>query len=346
MSAATCAARRDGLRVPEPGEVVAGKYLVERVLGSGGMGVVLLAQHTLLRHRVAIKFVTPAAASDEVLARFVREARAVAALESEHVVRVFDFGAAESGAPPYMVMQLLVGHDLGTEARARGGRLPISEVADYAIQACAGLAEAHAHGIVHRDVKLGNLFLTRRPNGEPLVKILDFGISKPMREDDAEPTVTSSASFLGSPAYASPEQVRQATGVDHRADVWSLGVVIHRLVCGAMPFAGESGCAVLAAIVADPPTPLRASVPDAPADLEAVVLRCLQKTAAFRYPGVVDLARALAPFASRSGRLCLERIEGDATPIAQQQVTSWRRAAPPRRPSRGAGSGQYRRRSA
>jgi serine/threonine-protein kinase len=318
-----------GEGVPEPGETVAGKYRIDAVLGAGAMGVVLAARNTLLGHDVAIKFVTPTrAARAEALARFAREARTVASLESEHIVRLLDFGTLEEGTP-YMVMQRLVGTDLMSEARARGGRLPLAEVADYAIQACVGLAEAHAHGVVHRDIKPGNLFLTRRANGEPLVKILDFGISKTTIADGADLTLTDTASLLGSPLYMSPEQVRQSKSVDHRTDIWSLGVVIHQLCVGSSPFVGEGAGALLASIAADEPTPLRDVDPEMPEALEAVVLRCLQKSAAFRYQSAAELAQSIAPFATARGALMASQLalEAVALPVAAASPTTLRPGA-------------------
>src|SRR6185369_9371107 len=176
-------AESDG--TPREGDVVAGKYRVERVLGKGGMGVVVAAEHTVLRQKVAIKFLLPEAMQRKGAAeRFEREARAASAIQNEHVARVTDVGVLETGAP-YMVMEYLTGKDLGELIRERG-KLPIPEAVDYLLQASEAIAEAHALGIIHRDLKPANLFVTTRPDGTPLVKVLDFGLSKVTKGDMLE----------------------------------------------------------------------------------------------------------------------------------------------------------------
>src|SRR5215831_21397407 len=211
--------------VPRLGEVLANKYRVLEGLGAGGMGVVLLVEHMELGQRMAIKMMRPDAVGDVgAVTRFLREARAAAGLESEHVVRIFDVGTLESGVP-YMVMELLRGEDLSRVLHANGP-LPISEAVDYVLQACHAIAEAHGLGIVHRDLKPSNLFLTRRSDGSPLIKVLDFGVSK-IAAAEGRNDLTCSNAVLGSPVYMSPEQAKNARSVDARADVWSLGVILH-----------------------------------------------------------------------------------------------------------------------
>jgi serine/threonine protein kinase len=296
-----------------PGDTVGGRYVVEEVLGRGGMGIVVAARHEPLGHRVAMKLVSGSASAD-AFERFTREARIVASLESDHVVRVTDFGM--HGAIPFMVMDLLSGRDLSRELKLRE-RLPAPEAVDYVIQACDGLWAAHAKGVVHRDVKPGNLFLATRASGERTIKVLDFGVSKLAVEDDAT-ELTRTSSMLGSPLYMSPEQVRDPRNVDARADVWSLGIVLHKLMTGQAPFDGQTASALCAAIAADPPTLLRVHGPHLPAALEAVVTRCLEKSPARRYPNVVALARDLMPFATPEGRAAgaqlLARAEDDGVP--------------------------------
>jgi serine/threonine-protein kinase len=303
---------REGGPLPRAGDVVAGKYEIEESLGAGAMGVVFAARHKLLGHRVAIKFLAvPSARRERARARFVREAKAVATLESEHIVRLLDFGLLEDGTP-YLVMQHLVGQDLASEAAVRAGRMAIVEVADYGIQVCAGLVEAHARGIVHRDIKPGNLFVTRGSGGQPLLKILDFGISKLLADDDdGDPALTDSAWLLGSPAYMSPEQVRQSSEVDHRTDIWSLGVVLYELCAGTRPFHGNGVSALLAAIAADAPKSLREVNPNVPADLDAAVARCLRRAPTLRYASAAALAKALEPFASERGKLLATKLDLD-----------------------------------
>ena len=276
--------------LPEPGTLFANKYVIESQLGGGAAGVVLSATHQELRQRVAIKVLRDAGpVSSE---RMIREARAAIALHSEHVVRVMDVG--RDGDHVYLVMEQLEGSDLATVLRQRGP-LPIAEGVDYVLQACAGVAEAHARGVVHRDLKPSNLFLTRRADGSPLVKVLDFGISKSSdSEQEAEASLTGPAEVLGSPMYMSPEQVRGAKLVDHRTDIWALGVVVFRLLSGKAPFgAGMTVGSALASVVADEPVALREVQPDAPKELEAIVRRCLAKAPDERFATVAELAAAL-----------------------------------------------------
>ncbi|HEY3500068.1 MAG TPA: serine/threonine-protein kinase, partial [Polyangiaceae bacterium] len=215
-----------------PGQVLAGKYAVERVLGRGGMGVVVAAQHLQLFHHVAIKLMLPeVAANSEAVLRFVREARAVTRIKSEHVVRVSDVGTLDSGEP-FMVMEYLEGADLGALLLQRGP-LPIAEAAEYVLQACDAIAEAHALGIIHRDLKPPNLYLSRRADGSPVVKVLDFGISK--AQTAAGDAMTRTSALMGSPLYMSPEQMTSSRDVDPRSDIWSLGIILYKLVSGRLP---------------------------------------------------------------------------------------------------------------
>jgi eukaryotic-like serine/threonine-protein kinase len=308
------------------GDSVGGRYVVEEVLGKGGMGVVVAARHEPLGQRVAMKLMSrTVAANAEALERFSREARVIASLESDHVVRVTDFGM-HAGAP-YMVMELLTGRDLRAELQLRE-KLPVAEAVDYVIQAADGLFAAHEKGIVHRDVKLANLFVTTRPDGQRSVKVLDFGISKLQSEADEDMELTRTASTLGSPMYMSPEQIRDARKVDARTDVWALGVVLYMLMSGRAPFEGQSANALSAAISADAPAPLL----DIPVQLNAIVLRCLEKSPARRMPAVTALARELQPFASERGReiakQLLARAAHDESLAPSTPVSSLRPARP------------------
>src|SRR5262245_32594102 len=185
------------------------------------MGVVVEARHIALDERVAIKFLLPDyARAPEASARFLREARAAVKIKSEHVARVSDVGELETGAP-YMVMEYLDGRDLAGVLE-KTGVLPIPDAVDYIIQGSEAIAEAHTYGIVHRDLKPANLFLTRRPDGTPLVKVLDFGISKVQSEGVDKLTKTSA--MLGSALYMSPEQMQHTRSVDLRTDVYALGI--------------------------------------------------------------------------------------------------------------------------
>jgi serine/threonine-protein kinase len=293
-----------------PGSMLAGKYRVDRLLGQGGMGYVVVATHVQLEQRVAIKFLHPEQASfhPDAIGRFLREARAAARIQSEHVARVSDVGTLENGAP-YLVMEYLEGHDL--EAELRSPRpMPVPLAIDYAIQACEGLAEAHAAGIVHRDLKPGNLFLARRGDGSFRVKLLDFGISKLAAKPGGtqEAAMTSTQTLMGSPLYMSPEQLRSSKNVDLRADIWSLGVIVYEMLGGRAPFDGETLPEICARIMAEPPVPLREVRPDLSFGLEAVVMRCLEKDPQKRYQTVAALAEALAPFGAPEMRAAAARI--------------------------------------
>ncbi len=288
----------DAAAVPAPGTTIGGKYRVEEVLGRGGMGVVLGARHEVLGHRVAIKLLASAAGANPTqVARFLREARATLELKSEHVVRVLDEGKTDEGAP-FLVMEHLEGEDLH-RLISRRGPLPLEEAVEYVLEACDAMVEAHARGIVHRDLKPSNLFLTTRGDGRPLVKVLDFGISK-LATQEGEGELTETLAILGSPGYMAPEQIRNAKHADHRADVWGFGVVLFRLLTRAPAFEGEGAMGLCAAILSDPPKKLRALRPELPAELEAVIARCLEKDPVQRFQSVTDLARALAPFAPDS----------------------------------------------
>jgi serine/threonine-protein kinase len=297
------------LEGPPEGTIIAAKYRVEKTLGAGGMGVVVAALHMQLGQRVAIKFMRGEAAHDEnAVGRFVREARAAAALANEHVTRVLDVGTLENGAP-YMVMEYLAGVDLG-EVLHRDGPLSIPLTVETVLQACEALAEAHARGIVHRDLKPANLFATARPDGSRLIKVLDFGISKAI--DFARPesgnSLTASGLVIGSPGYMSPEQVRSSKEVDARTDVWALGVILYELLTGVSPFLGETMGDTLARIVAEDPAPLAQKRPDVPPALAATVAQCLARKVDARVQSVAELAQRLLPFADGEASLSVKRI--------------------------------------
>ena len=275
------------------GDILAGKYRVDRVLGEGGMGVVAAAWHKQLEQRVAIKFLLPEALdSEQTLARFSREARAAVKIRSEHVARVIDVGNLETGAP-YMVMEYLEGSDLSARLKS-DGPLPIQQAVEFVLHACDAVAEAHGYGIIHRDLKPSNLFVITRPDGTEAVKVLDFGISK--TKGAADKGMTSTHQMMGSPFYMSPEQMRSARGVDHRTDIWSLGVILFELLTGTYPFDGDTIPDLFANIINTPARLLRQVRPDAPQGLEAVISRCLQKDPDQRFTNVAELTAALSPF--------------------------------------------------
>jgi serine/threonine-protein kinase len=280
--------------MPKPGDVVAGKYRLDRVVGEGGMGVVYEATHLRLRQRVALKMLLPAMLLHEVLvSRFEREARAAARLRSRHVARVNDVDVTPEGMP-YMVMDFLEGHDLQAEIDRRRV-LEVGDAVDYVLQACAAMIEAHPIGIVHRDLKPSNLFLAREGDGAaPIVKVLDFGISKFTSDGDAK--LTEANTIMGTALYMSPEQVLASHSVDARSDIWSLGVILYEALSGTAPWVGPPQ-QVAAAIVSSPPPSLAGFRPDLPPALVAIIHRTLERDPAARFPDVRHLAAALLPFA-------------------------------------------------
>lgn len=274
-------------------ELLAGKYRVERVLGEGGMGVVVRAIHTQLEQPVALKFLQPDALKRPALvARFAREAKALARLTTEHVARVIDVGTLASGAP-YIVMEYLDGEDLAALLDRRG-RLTIEEAATYLLQACEAIAEAHAARIIHRDLKPANLFLARQRDGGSIIKVLDFGIAKAL-DDDAALTKTSAG--LGSAHYMAPEQMRNAKSCDERADLWAFGVILFELTTGLVPFEGSSVHEVVAAVIEQRRHALHDLLPNAPPALVALIDRCLEVDPARRLPSVLDFAEGLVQLA-------------------------------------------------
>jgi serine/threonine-protein kinase len=292
------------------GQIIAGKFRVDRILAEGGMGVVVAATHLHLDQTVALKLPRGEICENrEALERFTREGKAAAQMKSEHVARVLDAGAADDGTP-YMVMEYLEGHSLA-KLLEMVGRLEVESAAEYAIQVCEGLAEAHARGIVHRDVKPDNLFLVERAPGRQIVKLLDFGISK---LSFLEKAALQTTIIMGSPCYMSPEQLRSTASVDHRTDLWSLGVTLFELLAGRCPFDGTQPMADLVVSILERPAPdVRAARPEIPEALAAIVARCLARDRDARFQSAAEVARALLPFAPEHARETAERAESMAT---------------------------------
>ena len=313
------------------GQVLAGKYRVERLLGAGGMGYVLLVSHLELHQRVALKLLHRELGDvPEALSRFMQEGRTAARLRSEHVGKVLDVGRLPSGEA-YLVMEFLEGHDLAEEIAAHGP-ISIETAVSYVLQACEAVSEAHAHGIVHRDLKPANLFLARTAYGEHCVKVLDFGISK-IRSDAnfavSSPALTGSHTIMGSPAYMAPEQMRASRDVDGRTDIWALGTILYELIAGSAAFNGDTLAVVCSAVLNDAPRSLRALRADLPPSLESIVLRCLEKQPTRRFGSVLELVGALVPFGPESHRDVMERIGrlvGDVAPEQVQAIAAVRAA--------------------
>ena len=284
---------------PDEGALIGGKYRLERVIGEGGMGTVYAACHELLDVQVAVKVLSAELTRQPgIIARFLREARAVARLKSEHVARVMDVGTYEG--QPFIVMELLEGEDL--DRRLQRGPLPISDACDFVLQTLEAMAHAHAIGIVHRDLKPANLFVTTPPDGREVLKVLDFGIAKLTHAVQANGArsggLTGQQSTLGSPSYMAPEQVRALPEIDHRADLWAVGTILYELVTGRTAFGGSSVGDIFGAVLHSAVTPVRELRPDAPAGLEAVIERCLRRPVEERFADAAELAAAVAPFAS------------------------------------------------
>jgi hypothetical protein len=281
------------LPVPE-GQLLGGRYLVERIFAEGGMGIVCIGRHIQLEQPVAIKFLRRAlSGKPSVVERFMNEGRALAALRSEHVVRVMDVGQLESGRP-YLVMEHLEGIDLDALVD-RDGALSVETAISYALQVCEPLAEAHALGIVHRDIKPENLFLWSGGPGKDIVKVLDFGLAKQFGSPRAM-AVTGPQDSMGSPCYMSPEQIVTPQSIDSRTDIWSLGVVLHRLLTDTLPFDGRNVLEVLSHVLNAQPMSLLEARPDLDPELDAIVRRCLEKAPDARYATMTDLSDALTGY--------------------------------------------------
>lgn len=288
------------------GEIFADKYKIERVLGVGGMGIVLAAKHTQLGERVAIKVLTPGALADpEIVTRFLREARTAARIRSEYVARVLDVGALASGEP-YIVMEFLDGSDLSVVLRD-GGPMEASIAVGHLLQACEALAAVHASGIVHRDLKPANLFLTSRNDGTTVIKLIDFGISKAtLPSETGDDFLTKTAVMMGSPQYMAPEQMLSTRDVDARSDIWSLGVILYHLLTGARPFPAKTVLEIYNLIQGGAPL-LRSTLPGAPEGLENAIARCLQNDRENRYANVAELCAGLAKFGPPNADESVER---------------------------------------
>jgi len=292
------------------GDVVDGKYRVERVVGRRGSGLLVEATHVDLGQTVTIRHPPrEVRARPAVVARFLRQARAACQIQSEHAARILDVGRLDSGVP-YLVMEGLKGWDLEEVLRVRGP-LPVEDAVDYLVQACEAVAEAHGIGILHRSLSLSNLVLTRRLDGSALVKVVDFGVPDVLQSIPfAEMAISESESsvFLSLRRFLSPEQVRAADDVDVRADVWALGAVLQELLTGAPTFYGETPAALLASVAADAPRTSSTVLRGVPPEMEAIVLRCLAKDRTARFQSVAEFVTALRPFTPADSLRTADRI--------------------------------------
>ena len=291
-----------GRELARIGEVVGGKYRLDHVIGSGGMGLVVAATHLQLKSRVAIKFLfVHGKAGEAPLTRSLNEARAAAAIRSVHGVRVFDVGLCADGVP-FIVMELLEGETLAA-LLGRTGALTVAESVDSVVEAAEALAEAHANGVAHRDLKPSNLFLARDGEGERSIRVLDFGIAKSFEDGDPSTRGAANDGFVGSPPYMSPEQLTDPGNVDVRTDVWSLAVVLYECLTAVSPFAAPSVGEICARILQQPPEPIGAWRAEVPSTIGELISRCLTRSKERRPSSMLELARALAPFGTgRSAR--------------------------------------------
>ena len=274
-----------------PSRLVGGKYRLGRLLGEGGMGAVYEAEHTGLGTIVAVKLLNESFATDHnALSRFRREARAAAAVRHENVVSVFDTGADDRGIP-FIVMEMLEGESLSTYLRREGALRP--EVATaVTLQILAGLDAAHAKTVVHRDLKPGNIVLARQPDGTQLVKILDFGISK-YCSDPNVPDVTATGAVIGTPRFMAPEQARGDRDIDHRVDLYAVGVLLYRMTTGKLPFGGSTQREIIDHILEGNPQAPREAAPHIPRALEAVILKALAVNPAHRQQSALEMSDEL-----------------------------------------------------
>jgi serine/threonine protein kinase len=294
----------------ELGAVIADKYRIDRVIGTGGMGVVVAASQLALDRTVAIKLIRPEFAEEPLaVQRLLREAKAAASIQSEHVARVLDVGTLENGVP-FIVMEYLEGSDLQTLLE-RDGPLPVADAVDILLEACEAFAEAHRNGIVHRDIKPENLFLARLPGGRLSVKVVDFGISKLIGLGAIEP-LTQPSSVVGSLYHMAPEQMLGAA-VDARTDLWALGVMLFEMLTGRKPFRDDAWPAVCAEVLNGDAPVLAAPVAGLGDELQAIIQKCLHRRPEDRFGNVAELAVSLSRFGSSSSQISLERIVSLAT---------------------------------
>jgi serine/threonine-protein kinase len=291
----------------EPGQLVSGKYRLLQLLGAGGMGSVWGARNELTDRDFAIKFLAPDLAQNkEALQRFFHEAKACGQIKHPAVVDVYDMGQAEDGTP-YLVMELLEGE--GFDQRlARAGVIRPPEAAAWIAFVARGLDEAHQRGLVHRDLKPGNIFFAIDARGDVVPKVLDFGVSKATNAAEGDFARTQTGAVLGSPAYMSPEQAQGETDVDGRSDVWALGVILYEALTGRVPFDAPNYNALMVAIMAKPHIPVRELNPAVPPELSAVVDGALQKDRANRIASAKELA---------------DRLEGVVMKITASPLTSF-----------------------
>ena len=281
------------LEDPLVGQTLAGKYRIEKLIKTGGMGSVYRGKHVLMDKTVAIKVLRPSLAGDDaVVARFSREAKAASKISHPHAVNVTDFGEAEDGVV-FLVMEYLDGRTL-KEIINKEGPLALDRVIEIVRQVAGALDVAHSQGVVHRDLKSENIMLVHH-DGDEWAKVLDFGIAKIRQPEGAHDTeITQANLVVGTPQYMSPEQCSQSGGLDARSDIYSLGVILYEMLAGRVPFAGDSATAIMMKQVQDSPPSILSSRSDLPAAVDGVIKRALAKQPIDRFQSAGELAAALS----------------------------------------------------
>jgi serine/threonine-protein kinase len=310
-----------------------GKYRIESIIQKGGMGTVFSGTHIELGKKIAIKILHPnCAASKEVVQRFLNEARGTAKLQHRNIVDILDIGTDERGIP-FFVMEYLPGESLKERFVRREGRLSPQETADIMIQTLTGLYVAHARGIIHRDMKPGNIYIAKEADGSEVVKILDFGVAK-FRELEIDELIelTSSGSILGTPSYMSPEQAAgKKSEIDYRTDIYSCGLVIYKALTGVNPFKGESHYETIQNIVNKPIPPLSRFMEDVPRGVEDVTLRATDKDKEKRFQDCREFIKALAVFYPGDESRLSDFSDRVPREISPSQVAEYEKSVVPNR---------------
>jgi serine/threonine protein kinase len=278
--------------------ILGGRYKLLHILGEGGMGTVWAAEHQLLKKMVAVKLLLPQQLHGAARKRFEREARMAGSIGHPSIVKVFDLGHREDGAP-YLVMEYLKGESLADRLETYGA-LDVTECVTIMTQVLGGLAAAHEKGIVHRDLKPDNIFLARQDDGVTRAKLLDFGVSKSLDENTL--ALTRTGAVIGTPYYLSPEQARGDQGIDHRVDLWAAGVVLYEMLTGQLPFIADNYNALLVKILMNAPVPPSRVRPSIPLEMEAIVLRALEQDREHRFPSAQVMLDALSRVQVRSAQ--------------------------------------------
>lgn len=313
------------------GQTLAGKYRVEERISEGGMGTVYRATHILMEKAVAIKVLHPSlAADDKIVARFTREAKAASRISNPHALNVTDFGESENGIV-FLVMEYLRGKTLKEVIRGEGP-MPLERVVEVTRQICGALDAAHAEGVVHRDLKSDNIMLEEVAGGNDWAKVLDFGIAKILETEGPDPELTAPNLIIGTPQYMSPEQCSQASGIDARSDIYSLGIILYEMLVGHVPFTGESATAIMLKHLQEPPPSVLDERKDLPPAVGQVVARALSKLPEERQESAGALAESLANAAADASGMATATAGGETSENAQLGASNTNRIVVPTAP--------------